>query len=107
MPEDGFLRGAGAAVVEVEGVAIDRLVEAEAPERRSAPFASGGLAIGSAVCQFWSHVVDEEIGEGLDGLLVEFREGVGVSGGEAGGMAIVAADLAEEVGSAGDGGVVG
>ena len=81
VPEDGFFGGTGAAVVEVERVAVDGFVETEAPEWRRAPFEAGGGPVGSAVGEVGAHVVEEEIGVGVDGLVAEFRDWVGVTGG--------------------------
>ena len=42
-------QAAGAAVVQEAGVAVHGLDEADAPQRRRAPLAAGGLAVGAAV----------------------------------------------------------
>src|SRR5690606_32671177 len=38
VPEEGLLEGAGAAVVQEKRVAVDRAVQADAPQRLRAPF---------------------------------------------------------------------
>lgn len=79
-------RGGAEAGVEVddlghavgEGAAGDaavmpeRVAEAEAPERRCANFGGAGIALGDEV-GIDAHVVEKEVGIGLDGAVAEGR----------------------------------
>jgi len=83
VPEDRFLEGAGATVVEVSFAAADAGGEADAPERRRAPFGTGGVELTHVVRQAGTHVVQEQIGIRMDGLAAEFGHGMERTGGEA------------------------
>src|SRR3546814_7460264 len=68
MPEDRLEKVAGAPVVQEEGVAADGLRQADPPQRRGAPFARAGLALGPAVGETLAHVVQQQVGVGPDRL---------------------------------------
>ncbi len=68
MPEDRFRKSAGAAVVEQIVMAVHGRNEAQAPQRRRAPFAARGLEVRAVVGKAFAHVMQQEIGEGVEGL---------------------------------------
>ncbi len=72
MPENGFGGTSGAAIVEEEVMLVDNGNEAKAPERRGAPFLAGGFEIRAVVGQAFAHVMEQEIGEGMKGLVCQF-----------------------------------
>ena len=80
MPEHGFEQIAGAAVMQELGVATDRLRQADAPQRRGAPVATGGLEFSAVVGQTVAHVVQQQIAVRANHLIGQFRFG-GVGGG--------------------------
>lgn len=97
MPEDGFLDAAGASVVEQEIVAIDCAEEPKAPQGSRPPFSSRRFAIRAAIGKALAHVVQEEVGIGMEALSGDLREGIGSeSGRESLAMAGSAADRVKE-----------
>ena len=70
VPEDGFGEVAGAAVVQVEAVAVDGGDEAQAPQRGGAPFAAIGEEVAAAVGQAFAHVVQNRNDQSLFCLLM-------------------------------------
>ena len=51
---------------------VDNRNEAEAPERRGAPFLAGGFEIRAVVGEAFAHVMEQEIGEGMESLVRQF-----------------------------------
>ena len=97
MPEDRLGQIAGAAVMQKERVAADGLGEADAPERRRAPFAARRLALGPIVGKTFAHVVQQQIGVGPDQLMGEMRLAWHIAGHEFRRVAGRAADLVEHL----------
>ena len=96
MPEDGLAGISGASVVEQGGVSVDSVVEAQSPEWGGSPFPAGGQIIRPGIGQTFTHVMEHEIGVGMDRLVSEFSEvGVG-TGGECFAVAGGALKLAKE-----------
>lgn len=71
MPQDRLFEAFGAAVVQEAQVAVDGGLQAEAPERWGAPFVGGGSVGVAMVGQGFAEVVQQEVGVGVDGLMVE------------------------------------
>jgi hypothetical protein len=72
VPKDRLKEVACAAVVQELGVPAHRLGQADAPERRRAPFAPARRALGPMVGQPLAHIVQQKVGIGpdqLEGLL--------------------------------------
>ncbi|EAU62073.1 conserved hypothetical protein, partial [Stigmatella aurantiaca DW4/3-1] len=61
MPEDGFLQGAGASIVEIARVGQHRLGEPEAPQRRGAPLLAIRDPVRTAIRESRSHVVQQQV----------------------------------------------
>ena len=53
---------------------VDNRDEAEAPERRGAPFLAGSFEVRAIVGQAFAHVMEQEIGEGMKGLVGQLRK---------------------------------
>ena len=96
MPEDRLLQTAGATVVEVKLVPIDRISETDAPQRTSLPLMTVGQVVGTLIRQILTHVVQQHIGVAVDGLTGECRH-IGLTGVHRGDVALGAADLVEEL----------
>ena len=80
-------------------MAVDGFSEADAPERRGAPFGAGGLELGAAVGEAGAHVVEEQVGVGEDELVGDGGDGM-LAGAVARGMALMAAGGEEQLGAA-------
>ena len=68
MPQHGFQQRARTAVVQPGRAGIDGLGQADAPQRRRAPFAAVGQAVADAVGQVIAHVVHQHVGVRPDQL---------------------------------------
>ena len=55
MPHDGLDEVAGSSIVQEIGMAIDLLLQTDAPERCSAPFIATGQAADEIVVQAYTH----------------------------------------------------
>ncbi|KAG1533148.1 hypothetical protein G6F50_015965 [Rhizopus delemar] len=73
MPPHGVQHRGGAPGVQPGGIGIHGLGQADAPQRRRAPFAAVGRAIGHAVGQALAHVVHQHVGVGPDQLEAVLR----------------------------------
>src|SRR5690606_41989624 len=62
-------------VMEKLGMAVDRLGEADAPQRCGAPFTAAGLELWAMVTQPLAHVVQQQVGVRTNGLVGQFRLG--------------------------------
>ncbi len=51
---------------------VDNRNEAEAPKRWGAPFPAGGFEIRAVVGETFAHVMEQEVGEGVKGLIGQF-----------------------------------
>ena len=76
VPHDGLDEIAGASVVQEVGMSVHLLLQADTPERRGTPFVASGQTADEVVVQayahdFRSHVVEQIVGVGVDGLLTE------------------------------------
>src|SRR5262245_31858397 len=96
MPADGFGEIARAAVMQKERVPAHGLGQANAPERRRAPFAPRRLAFGPAVGEALAHVVQQEIGVRPDQLMRQMRLTGHVAGHEFWPVTARAADAVED-----------
>ena len=88
MPEDGFLEVSRATIMEEEGVAADGFRQADAPERRRAPFGAGGnahdLTVGKAAEEAGATItgfIRLEVGEGIEKKEEDFAEEVKAAAG--------------------------
>ena len=97
MPEDGLQQVARTAIMQELGVAIDRLGQAYAPERRGAPLPATGLELRSAIGQAVAHIVQQQVAVGTDGLPGQFRLGGIRRSHEAGRVALGAAGVDEQL----------
>ena len=97
VPEDRLGGAAGAAVVQQAVMAVDALDQAEAPERRRPPLAAGCRAVRAAVGETLAHVVEEEIGVRMDGLVAELGQRRVAAGGERRHVARGTAETAEQL----------
>ena len=62
---------------------VDNGNKAETPERRGAPFLAAGFEIRTVVGQAFAHVMEQEISEGVKGLVRKFGKmfhGLGLQG---------------------------
>ena len=62
---------------------VDNGNEPEAPERRGAPFPACGFEVRPVVCEAIAHVMEQEIREGMKGLVFQFwkiLDGLGLQG---------------------------
>src|SRR5215472_1297823 len=75
---------------------------AEAPQRRASKLSRAGLSLADSISKSVAHVVQEEVGEQVDGLIAK-RFDRGVTGREAGRVAERTADGPEEIPAAGNG----
>ena len=69
VPENGFGGTSGAAIVEKEIMLVHNGNETEAPERWGAPFLARGFEVWAIVGEAFAHVMEQEIGEGMKGLV--------------------------------------
>ena len=95
MPEDSLLEVARAPIVQEARVAVDGFEETDAPEGRGAPFIAVGEEIRSPIGERRPHVVEQEIGKRVDGLVAQRRERM-VARGQGWRVARVAARAAEQ-----------
>ena len=51
---------------------VDNRNEAKAPERRGAPFLAAGFKVWAVVSKAFTQVMEQEIGEGMEGLVFQF-----------------------------------
>ena len=96
MPEDGLAGVSGSSVLEQGRVSVDSVVEAQSPERCGAPFPAGGQIFRTVIRQTFTHVMEHEVGVGMDRLVPEFHEAGLGTGGESFAMAGGALKLAKE-----------
>ena len=64
---------AGAPVMHEERMSVHCLDETDAPERGGPPLATRGFEVGAAVGEFRPHVVEQQVGKRMDGLLAIAR----------------------------------
>ena len=74
MPQDGFAGITRTAIVQQPRVAVHQMLQSEAPQRRSAPFAARRVSVRSIVREFRAHGVQQQVGERMEGLVREFRK---------------------------------
>ncbi len=77
-------------------MSIDRLDEADTPQRRGAPFLAGSLEGRAMIRQTLTHVVKQQVGEWVDDLVGEFRESPGGAGSQCGEMTIGTSGVQKE-----------
>ena len=106
MPKDRLLEIAGPAIMQEPSVPIDGFDQPDAPERLGAPLTTGGPAVALAVREPIPHVVKEQVGVGVDGLV--FHRTGHIRGGRrhGGRVAAGAAGRLEEARACGDRGIV-
>ena len=71
VPQYRLCQAACATVVKEHGVSVDRLHQTDAPQWRSAPLLPRCLEVGAFVGQFRPHVVQQQVGLGIDGLVAQ------------------------------------
>ena len=79
MPEDGLGEITGAAIVQVTdvgAVAHDLVGVTNAPQRRGTPHAAFGLALDKLVGKVCAHVMQQQVGVGVDRLVTQLGKQV-------------------------------
>jgi hypothetical protein len=74
VPHDGLKEGACPSIVEKIDAAVDRLIEADAPQRRRAPLAATRFKIRPGIRQTGAHIVKQQVGERVDFLPCQLRD---------------------------------
>src|SRR5438445_12178856 len=95
VPEDPLGKGAGAPIMQIESVAVDRCGQANTPGRRRASFTAARLSYPLSVREALAHVVQQEVGIGPDQLEGLRLVGRAAHGDEVRRMAVNAAHLIE------------
>ena len=68
----------------------------QAPERRGTPFGAGRDAFAEVIGEARAHVVQQQIGVGMNGLAAQFGQRVVVTGGHRGPVTARAADIGKQ-----------
>jgi len=80
VPQNRLLQTAGAAIVEISLPSTDAGGETGAPERCGPPFSAAGVTFTHVIRKSGSHVVEEQVGPGVNGLAAQFGERVAGAG---------------------------
>lgn len=100
MPEDGFFKGSGSAVVQKPDTSVDLLEQTKPPERSRPPFPTGGSGFVGCICEPGPQIMEKEVGIGTNALIRQLRRPLDLvcaARGEGWTVAGATADLEEEL----------
>src|SRR5215469_14632299 len=97
MPENGFFEATGPPVVQISFAATNTGGQADAPERRRAPLGTGSHSLTHIVSQTNAHIVQQEVGVRMNGLVAKFGHGMVRAGGECRRMTLHAISAGEKL----------
>ena len=76
-------------------MAVDACRHTDAPKRWRPPFGPGGIEGGAVVCQTFPHVMEQQVGIGVNDLIAQAPLAMLVAGGPCVGMTGIAVGLFE------------